>query len=44
VNSNLNTFPFEVIDPVITLDEDQKWATIWSDLFLRGQRAKRDVG
>jgi iron(III) transport system substrate-binding protein len=44
VNSNLNTFPFEVIDPVITLDEDQKWSKIWSDLFLRGQRVKRDVG
>ena len=44
VNSNLNTFPFEVIDPVITLDEDQKWAKIWSDLFLKGQRVKRDVG
>jgi iron(III) transport system substrate-binding protein len=43
VNSHLNTFPFEVIDPVITLDEDQKWSKIWSDLFLKGQRVKKDV-
>jgi iron(III) transport system substrate-binding protein len=43
VNSNLNRFPFDVIDPVITLDEDQKWSKIWSDLFLKGQRVKRDA-
>jgi len=39
----LNTFPFDVIDPVITLDEDQKWSKAWSDLFLKGQRIKRDA-
>jgi iron(III) transport system substrate-binding protein len=43
VKSSLNAFPFEVIDPVITLDEDQKWSKAWSDLFLKGQRIKRDA-
>ena len=44
VDSPLNDFPFETIDPAITLDEDQKWATLWSDLFLRGQAVPRDAG
>ncbi len=43
VESHLNDFPFEVIDPMITLDEDEKWSTMWSDLFLKGQRVPRDV-
>lgn len=43
VNSSLNRFPFDVIDPVITLDEDEKWSKIWSDLFLKGQRVRRDA-
>ena len=43
VESHLNNFPFEMIDPSITLDEDQKWSTLWSDLFLKGQRVPRTV-
>jgi iron(III) transport system substrate-binding protein len=43
VNSHLNAFPFEMIDPVITLDEDAKWSKLWSEIFLRGQPARRDV-
>lgn len=43
VNSHLNDFPFEMIDPTITLDEDEKWSKLWSDLFLRGQRVPREV-
>lgn len=43
VESHLNDFPFEMIDPAITLDEDQKWSKLWSDLFLRGQRVPREV-
>ncbi|MSO46228.1 MAG: ABC transporter substrate-binding protein [Acidobacteria bacterium] len=43
VNSRLNAFPFEMIDPAITLDENEKWSKIWSDLFLRGQRVPREV-
>ena len=43
VNSPLNAFPFEMIDPVITLDEDAKWSKLWSEIFLRGQPVQRDV-
>jgi len=43
VNSHLNDFPFETIDPMISLDEDEKWSTIWSELFLRGQPVPRDA-
>jgi len=43
VNSHLNAFPFEMIDPAITLDEDEKWSALWSELFLKGQRAPRGV-
>ena len=43
VDSHLNDFPFEVIDPGITLDEDEKWTTMWSDLFLRGEPVPRDT-
>jgi len=43
VNSPLNAFPFEMIDPVITLDEDAKWSKLWSDIFLHGQPVPRDV-
>lgn len=43
VDSHLNDFPFEMIDPTITLDEDAKWSKLWSDLFLRGQRVIREA-
>ena len=43
VNSRLNAFPFQMIDPAITLDEDEKWSRQWSDLFLKGQRVPRDA-
>jgi len=35
VKSELNTFPFTVIDPVTALDEKDKWEKVWTDLFLR---------
>jgi iron(III) transport system substrate-binding protein len=41
VDTHLNDFPFEMIDPTITLDEEEKWTKLWSDLFLRGQRVPR---
>jgi iron(III) transport system substrate-binding protein len=43
VSSHLNAFPFEMIDPAITLDEDEKWSTLWSSLFLGGQKVPRAV-
>src|SRR6266571_341916 len=42
VETNLNKFPYEMIDPVIVLDEAEKWERIWSELFLRGQAIKRE--
>src|SRR5712691_8276337 len=42
VDSNLNDFPYEMIDPVVVLDEAEKWERIWSELFLRGQAIKRE--
>jgi iron(III) transport system substrate-binding protein len=38
VHTKLNDFPFRMIDPVITLDEDVKWEKLWAELFLKGQR------
>ena len=43
VESTLNRFPFETIDPVISLDEDAKWDKLWSGLFLQGRRANKDT-
>ncbi len=43
VETNLNKFPFHMIDPVIVLDESEKWEKIWSDLFLKGQGVKREA-
>ena len=43
VDSNLNDFPYEMIDPVIVLDEAEKWEKIWSELFLKGQAIKKEA-
>jgi iron(III) transport system substrate-binding protein len=42
VQTNLNKFPFHMIDPVVVLDEQQKWEKIWSELFLKGQAIQRE--
>jgi iron(III) transport system substrate-binding protein len=42
VETNLNKFPFHMIDPVVVLDEADKWEKIWSELFLRGQAIQRE--
>jgi iron(III) transport system substrate-binding protein len=42
VDTQLNKFPFEMIDPSITLDEADKWEKLWSELFLKGEKIKRD--
>jgi iron(III) transport system substrate-binding protein len=43
VDSNLNDFPYQMIDPVIVIDEAEKWEKIWSQLFLKGQAIKREA-
>jgi iron(III) transport system substrate-binding protein len=41
VNSTLNKFPFQTIDPAIVIDESEKWEKLWADLFLKGQAVKK---
>ncbi len=43
VDTHLNKFPFEMIDPVITLDESDKWDKLWSELFLKGQKVQKET-
>ncbi len=43
VETNLNKFAFEMIDPVITLDEAEKWDKLWSELFLKGQKVQKET-
>src|SRR5438132_11251968 len=43
VETHLNKFPFEMIDPVITLDEADRWEKLWADLFLKGQRIQKEA-
>lgn len=38
VKTPLNDFPYEMIDPMITLDEADKWEKLWSELFLKGAK------
>ena len=42
VDTPLNKFPFEMIDPVITLDESERWEKLWSQLFLKGQKVQKE--
>ena len=43
VDTHLNKFPYEMIDPVITLDESEKWDKHWSELFLKGQKVQKET-
>lgn len=43
VDTHLNKFPFQMIDPVITLDENDKWEKLWSELFLKGKKLEREA-
>jgi iron(III) transport system substrate-binding protein len=42
VDSNLNDFPYQMIDPVVVIDEADKWDKRWSELFLKGQAIRRE--
>ncbi len=43
VSTKLNDFPFQMIDPVIVLDEGPKWDKLWSDLFLKGKPVNKET-
>lgn len=38
IDSPLNKFPYQMIDPVIVLDEAAKWERLWVELFHKGQQ------
>ncbi len=40
VDSPLNKFKYEIIDPVLALDEGERWEKLFSDLFLGGKPVK----
>ena len=42
VDSPLNKFPHQMIDPALALDEGEKWDKSWSNLFLGGKPVERD--
>jgi iron(III) transport system substrate-binding protein len=42
VDSPLNKFPHQMIDPALALDEGDKWDKFWSNLFLGGKPVERD--
>jgi iron(III) transport system substrate-binding protein len=42
VDTPLNKFPHEIIDPTIALDEGDKWDKLWSNLFLGGKPVERE--
>ncbi|MDQ6685723.1 MAG: extracellular solute-binding protein [Pseudomonadota bacterium] len=43
VDTPLNKFPFEMIDPTITIDEADRWEKLWSELFLKGQKVQKET-
>jgi len=43
VDTHLNKFPYEMIDPVVVLDEADKWEKLWSELFLKGQKVQKEA-
>ncbi len=43
VETSLNKFPYQMIDPVITLDESEKWEKLWSQMFLGGQKIQKEA-
>ena len=43
VDTHLNKFPFQMIDPVITLDENDRWEKLWSELFLKGKKIEKET-
>jgi iron(III) transport system substrate-binding protein len=42
VDTKLNKFAYEMIDPAVILDEAGRWEKAWSELFLKGQAITKD--
>src|SRR6267143_3154220 len=42
VDSPLNKFKYEIIDPVLALDEGDKWEKLFSEIFLGGKPVQTD--
>ena len=42
VDSPLNKFKYELIDPAIMLDEWDKWSKLWSNIFLDGKEVTKE--
>ena len=42
IETPLNQFPHEIIDPAIALDEGDKWDKLFSNLFLGGKPVEKD--
>jgi len=42
VDTPLNKFPHQLIDPALALDEAEKWDRLWSQLFLGGKPVERE--
>ena len=42
VDTPLNKFPYQMIDPAVILDEAPKWEKVWSELFLKGQAISKE--
>jgi len=43
VETNLNKFPFHMIDPVVVLDENDKWERLWSEIMLQGGKIRKET-
>jgi iron(III) transport system substrate-binding protein len=43
VETNLNKFPFHMIDPVVVLDENDKWEKLWTEMFLQGKKPQKEA-
>ncbi len=44
VESALNKFQYQLIDPAIVLDEGSKWEKLWAELFLGGKTLAKQEG
>lgn len=42
VDSPLNKFKYEMIDPAMVLDESEKWEKLWSNMFLKGAKVSKE--